>query len=50
MNVHGDALSVDGGQVGVLEERDKVRFGRFLESKDSRRLETKKENVASDSQ
>jgi hypothetical protein len=30
---------VDGGEVGVLEERDEVRLGGLLEGTDSRRLE-----------
>lgn len=35
----GDALGVDGAQVGVLEERDKVRFAGLLQSHDSGALE-----------
>ena len=35
----GDALGVDGAQVGVLEERDEVRLDRLLEGADGRRLE-----------
>ena len=35
----GDALGVDGAQVGILEETDKVSLGRFLESHDGRALE-----------
>ena len=35
----GDTLGVDGGEVGVLEERDEVRLGRLLERHDGRRLE-----------
>ena len=34
-----DALGVDGGQVGVLEERDEVSLGRLLQGADGRRLE-----------
>ena len=30
----GDTLGVDGGQVGVLEERDEVCLGSFLERHD----------------
>jgi len=33
------ALGVDGAQVGVLEETNKVRLGRLLQSHDRRRLE-----------
>lgn len=40
-NIHGDTLSVDGGQVGVFEEGDKVRLSSFLQSHDGRRLEAK---------
>lgn len=36
----GDTLSVDGAQVGVLEERDEVRLNRLLERTDGRRLES----------
>ena len=36
----GDALGVDGAQVGVLEEADKVRFGSLLKCKDSSALPT----------
>lgn len=36
----GDALSVDGAQVGVLEEADEVSFGGFLQSSDGRALKT----------
>ena len=35
----GHALGVDGAQVGVLEETDEVRLGRFLEGEDGRGLE-----------
>ena len=34
-----DALGVDRGEVGVLEERDEVRLGRLLERHDRGRLE-----------
>jgi hypothetical protein len=37
----GDTLGVDGGQVGVFEERDEVGFGSFLEGEHGRRLESK---------
>ena len=35
----GDALGVDGAQVGVLEEPDEVRLGRLLQREDGVRLE-----------
>ena len=35
----GDALGVDGAQVGVLEEADEVRLGRLLEGEDGGGLE-----------
>ncbi len=35
----GDALGVDGAQVGVFEEADEVRLGRFLKRENSVRLE-----------
>lgn len=35
----GDALGVDGAQVGVLEEGDEVRLDRLLQGTDGRRLE-----------
>ena len=34
----GDALGVDGTQVGVLEEADKIRLGRLLQREDGMRL------------
>ena len=34
-----DALGVDRGEVGVLEERDEVRLGRLLERHHGGRLE-----------
>ena len=36
----GDPLGVDGTEVGVLEETDEVSLGGFLESHDSRGLES----------
>ena len=36
-----DTLGVDGAQVGVLKQTDKVGFGGFLESHNGRRLEAK---------
>lgn len=38
-NEHSDTLRVDGSQIGVFKERDKVGFGSFLQSHDCRRLE-----------
>ena len=38
-NIHGDALGMDGSQVGVFEERDEVRLSRLLKSHDRGRLE-----------
>ena len=35
----GDTLGVDGAQVGVFEEADEVRLGRFLKRENSVRLE-----------
>ena len=40
-SLDGDTLGMDGGQVGVLEERDEVRLGGLLEGTDGRRLEAK---------
>ena len=37
----GDTFCVDGAQVGVLEQTDKVSLGCFLESQHSRSLEAK---------
>ena len=34
LGLDGNTLSVDSGQVGVLEERDKVSLSSFLESHD----------------
>lgn len=39
LGLNSDTLGVDGGQVGVLEEGDKVRLSSFLESHDGRGLE-----------
>jgi hypothetical protein len=39
LGLDGDALGVDGSQVGVLEERDEVGLGGLLEGHDGRRLE-----------
>ena len=39
LGLDGDALGVDRGQVGVLEERDEVRLGGLLQRHDGRRLE-----------
>ena len=39
LGLDGDTLSVDGAQVGVLEERDEVGLGGLLESHDGRGLE-----------
>ncbi|KAF8872838.1 hypothetical protein CPB84DRAFT_1691156, partial [Gymnopilus junonius] len=36
----GNTLSVDGSQVGILKERDKVSLSSFLQSHDGRRLES----------
>ena len=36
----GHTLGMDGAQVGVLEERDQVRLGGFLESQDGGALES----------
>lgn len=41
LGLDSDTLGVDGGQVGVFEERDEVGLSGFLESHDGRRLETK---------
>jgi hypothetical protein len=40
LGLDGDSLGVDGGQVGILKERDEVRLGRLLESHHGRRLES----------
>jgi len=39
LGLDGDSLGVDGGQVGVLEERDEVSLGGFLKSANGGRLE-----------
>ena len=39
LRLDGDTFCVDGGKVGVLEERDEVCLGGFLEGHDSRGLE-----------
>ena len=39
LGLDGDTLGVDGSQVGVFEERDKVSLSGFLESHDSGGLE-----------
>ena len=38
---NGDTLGVNGAQVGIFEERDKVSLNGFLEGTDGRRLEAK---------
>ena len=40
-NVHGDALSVDGSEVSILEQGDQVSLSGLLKSHNRRRLETK---------
>lgn len=40
LGLDGDALGVDGGQVGVLEEGDEVGLGRLLEREDGGGLES----------
>jgi hypothetical protein len=37
----GDALGMNGAQVGIFEQANQVGFSRFLKRKDSRALETK---------
>jgi len=37
----GHTLGVDGAQIGVLEQTDQVGLGRFLQSSDGGRLESK---------
>ena len=39
LRLDGNTLGVDGGQVGVLEERDEVSLGSLLQGEDGRRLE-----------
>lgn len=41
LGLDGDALGVDGAQVGVLEEGDEVRLDRLLEGADGGGLEAK---------
>jgi len=36
----GDSLGVDGAQVGVFEQANQVRFGRFLQRQDRGGLES----------
>ena len=40
-NLHSDTLGVDGSEVSVLEQRDKVGLSSFLKSHDGRGLEAK---------
>jgi len=35
LRLDGNTLGVDGGQVGVLEERDEVGLGSLLQGEDS---------------
>lgn len=35
-----DTLGMDGGQVGIFEQRDEICLGSFLQSHNGRRLET----------
>ena len=39
LGLDGDTLGMDGGEVGVLEERDEVSLSRLLERHDGRGLE-----------
>ena len=39
-NLHSDTLGVDGSEVSVLEQGDKVGLSSFLKSHDGRGLET----------
>jgi hypothetical protein len=39
MDVHGDTLSMDGSQVGIFEEGNKISFSGLLQRHDGRRLE-----------
>ena len=41
LGLDGDALCMDGSQIGVFEEGDEVGFSRLLESHDGRGLEAK---------
>jgi len=40
LGLDGDTLGVDGSQVGIFEEGDKVGLGSFLEGTNGRGLET----------
>jgi hypothetical protein len=40
LGLDGDTLGVDGSQVGIFKETDKVSFSGFLESTNGRGLET----------
>ena len=40
LRLDGDSIGVDGGQVGVLEETNKVSLGGLLKGKDGRSLES----------
>ena len=40
LGLNGDTLGVDGAEIGILKEGDKVSLNRLLESADGRRLET----------
>ena len=39
-DIHGDTLGVNGSEVSVLEQGDKVGLSSFLKSHDGRGLET----------
>ena len=41
LGLDGDALCVDGSQIGVFKEGDEVGFSRLLKSHDGRGLEAK---------
>jgi hypothetical protein len=41
LGLNGDALGVDGSQVGVFKESNEVGLGGFLKGEDGRSLETK---------
>ena len=40
LRLNGDTLGVDGGEIGVFKERDKIGLCGFLERHDGRRLES----------
>lgn len=40
-HTNGNTLSVNGAQVGILEQRHQVGFNGFLKGTDGRRLEAK---------